>query len=63
MPRVVALRYDDAFRMNFKDENRAVVKATQGKHGTSWRGPIFAYCGEMDESGEIEEVENMDMET
>lgn len=43
----IQLHYDDDFRAKYSNENTAVKKATHGKRGMEWRGPIFAYCGSL----------------
>lgn len=38
--------YDDNFNQNYDKDNKAVVAATKGANTFSWRGPIFAHCGQ-----------------
>lgn len=40
----IAVCFDDEFLVKYASDNAAVLAATIGKAGLSWRGPMLAYC-------------------
>ncbi|SMR61258.1 unnamed protein product [Zymoseptoria tritici ST99CH_3D1] len=57
----INLCYDDDFVYNYDHENAAIHSATNGKCHIKWKGPMFAYGGERNESENMEKIVDMDM--
>lgn len=56
----INLCHDDNFLAKYTHDNAAITAATNRKAGHAWRGPLFAYCGQL-RGQEIVKVDDMDM--